>query len=82
MQVKIVRSFVDQIAGQKYKMEEGQVVDLPDGANWLDVHFAVPVRGQVMETMTVEPEERAVKPASKKRAARKKAVDKVMRTRG
>jgi hypothetical protein len=76
MNVLIVKSFVDKIDGEKYRMVEGQEVQLPAGANWLDVGFAVPVRGQARETAAVEPEERAVKPAAKKRQTRKRAKPK------
>lgn len=82
MNVLIVKSFVDKIDGQKYRCQEGQEVELPDGANWLDVGFAVVIRGHKHETAAIEPEERAVKPAAKKKTTRARAKPKgVMSTK-
>lgn len=72
IKVQAVKSFVDQVGDKKYRVEQGQKLDLPEGASWLDVGFVVPVKEQEVETATRQPAERAVTRA-------KKAVDKVMR---
>lgn len=80
--VEAVVSFVSKIGDKTYRVEQGQELPLPEGADWLDVGFVVVVRGQKKETATVKPAEKATraKSKSKKPAAKKTAVDKVMGT--
>ena len=79
IRVQAVKGFVDQIDGVKYRVTEGQVLELPKGASWLDVGFVVPAKEQEVETATRQPTERAVT-RTRKKPAKKKPVDKVMRT--
>lgn len=65
--------------GQKIRIDEGQVLEMPKGANWLDVGFAVPYRASQVETATAKPAEKAV--TRKKKTTRKKSTDKVMSTK-
>jgi len=82
MNVLIIRSFVDTIDGEKWRCHEGQELEMPAGAKWIEDGFAVPARGKVMETAAVKPEERAVKPAAQKKATRSKPKPKgVMSTK-
>lgn len=48
MKVKILVSFVDTLNGEKYRMREGDEVELPAGANWLEVGFAVEMAPKVV----------------------------------
>ena len=76
IRVQAVKSFVDQVGDKKYRVEQGQKLELPEGATWLDVGFVVPVKEQEVETATRQPAERAVTRAKKKAST---AVNKVMR---
>jgi hypothetical protein len=72
IRVQAVKSFVSIIGDKKYRVEQDQKLELPEGADWLEVGFVVPVREEQVETATVKPAEKAV-------TRTKKAVDKVMR---
>jgi len=80
MQVKALIGFVSRVGDRKFRVNQGDELPLPDGADWLDVGFVVPVREQAIETATIEPEERAVAPAPKRAARKSRATNKVMRT--
>ena len=73
MRVQAVKSFVDKVGDTKYRVEQGQEFELPEGVNWLDVGFVIPARDIELKTATIEPKEKAVT-----RSKPKKAVDKVM----
>ena len=73
MRVKAVKSFVDKVGDTKYRVEQDQEFELPEGVNWLDVGFVVPARDIELKTATIAPKEKAV---TRSRAS--KAVDKVM----
>lgn len=45
---------------------QGQVFDLPDGVDWLEAGLVRPVKAEP-ESATVEAEEKAVKPRTKRR---------------
>lgn len=80
MKVQAIKSFVEVGPGdRKYRIEQDQVLELPDGCeHWLAVGFVIPVRVQEVETMTRAAPEKAVTRKPKET----KAVDKVMKTRG
>lgn len=60
IKVQAVKSFIDIIGDKKYRVEQDQQLNLPEGASWLDVGFVVPVKEQEFETATKQPAERAV----------------------
>lgn len=83
MLVKAVISFVSDVSGQKYRIPQGWEGPMPEGADWLDVGFVVPVKDQKIETATKKPAETRAKKTTKKSAGEKikGAVNKVMSTR-
>jgi hypothetical protein len=86
MRVKAVISFVSRIEGQSYRVEEGQEVDMPDGADWMTAGLVVPSKAK-QERATKKPAETRAKrkpkakPKAKEPKEEPKAVDKVMSTR-
>lgn len=67
MKVKVIRSFGSTQYGH---YSEGQVIDLPDGVDWLKAGLVVPFK-EPLETATAEPPEKATKPRVTRRRAPK-----------
>jgi hypothetical protein len=63
MKVKALIGFVDRVDGRKYIVPQHSELELPAGANWLDVGFAEAVE---------EEEEKPAKKATKKKGSSKK----------
>jgi hypothetical protein len=55
MQVLAVVSFVAMVSGQSVAVRAGDVVEMPDGADWLRAGLATPVEVAEIESATVEP---------------------------
>lgn len=66
MQVKARISFVSTIDGKKYRVQAGDELELPDGADWLRAGLVTAVKAQA-ETASVKPPETAVKKTSRAR---------------
>ncbi len=67
MKVRVIRTFVGGSHNRLY--EEGEILEMPEGADWLRVGFAVPVA-------VTGPEEKAVvKPAEKRKITTKDTKD-------
>jgi len=43
MKVRALVSFVSNLNGQKYRVQQKQVVEMPKGADWLRAGFVEPV---------------------------------------
>jgi len=75
MKVKVVRSFSAFVGDSMVCGTEGQVLDLPGGADWIRAGLAVALepetpagaRKRAPETAVVAPADNAVLPAGKKR---------------
>jgi len=66
MKVLIIKAFVDRVNSQVFRPAEGDVIEMPKGAGWLDAGFAVPaIDGP--EAATMDTPETAAKPAAQKR---------------
>jgi hypothetical protein len=63
MKVKALIGFVDRVDGRKYIVPQDSVLELPEGANWLDVGFAEAVE---------EEDKPPAKKATKKKGSSKK----------
>ncbi len=61
MKVKALNSFVGTVNGIKYRVAAGDVLDLPDGADWLRAGLV-----EVEPEPEAEPTPEAPKPARKK----------------
>lgn len=46
MKVRILRSFVGSVGKEKHRLQEGEVVEMPNEADWVRVGFAEEVRGE------------------------------------
>ena len=44
--VKVLRSFADVVNGKIRSFNEGDIIDLVPGKDWVDVGFVEPVRGR------------------------------------
>ena len=78
MKVTALVSFVGFSGGVKVRANEGDVIDMPEGADWLSAGLVEPFEEQksvrkAPESAAVEPSESAMKPPAKKRKSRKKA---------
>lgn len=76
MKVKILKGFGANVAGEMVSYSEGQVVDLPAGADFVRAGLAEPLEGEVEdaavaapapETAMLGPAETAVPKAPRKR---------------
>ncbi len=65
MMVKALNSFVGSVNGAKYRVAAGDVLELPDGADWLRAGLVEVVAEPEAVEVVAEPE--AVKPARKKK---------------
>ena len=77
MRVKALIGFSYMDEGSLLTVAEGQELEMPKGANWLEANLVVPVKGPKKRTATKKPAETRAK--TKKQPA--KAVDKVMSTK-
>lgn len=79
MKVKVIRSFVGHYEenGQLKSISAGMndVIDLPEGVDWLRAGFVEPVKEQA-ESAALQPAENAMKPAVKKRTPRRTSARK------
>lgn len=60
MRVKALKGFVATIDGTKYRVQEGDELTLPEGADWLQAGLVAAVKAEA-ETATVKAPETAVK---------------------
>lgn len=68
MKVRAIRSFVGKGPdGIKYRHEEGNIFELPEGSDWIRAGLVVPVEDEGPETAATQPAETAVKPKARKR---------------
>lgn len=65
--VKVLRSFVAITDEGKVRASEGDVIDMPDGADWLPAGFV-----ELVEEEATPEEKPAKKPATKKAATSRK----------
>lgn len=72
MKVKAIVSFSARVDGRSYSPAEGDVLDMPDGADWLTAGFVVPVAEMERETAVAPTGEKTTvtkrKPRSRKAA--------------
>lgn len=68
MKVIVVRSFVAQVDGRKYRLAEGDVVNLPEGVDWLRAGLVQALDEPApIEQATVSAPQAAVAPAGRRR---------------
>lgn len=67
MKVLITRSFVDVINGQRFRANEGDEIELPKDATWIEAGLAVPLKRNA-ETAVAAKSETAVKSTKRKKA--------------
>ena len=72
MKVKVIRSFVDGKYGSKGMND---IIDLPDGVDWLKAGFVIPIEDET-ETAAIKPPRAAVKKTAKPRKPRAKKAAK------
>ena len=58
MKVKMKESFTGVVAGKIYRMEEGQEIELPDGARWVEAGLARPLKAQPETATKAQPAKR------------------------
>lgn len=67
MRVKVIRAFVAKHDNKRYAGNVGQILEMPEGADWIRAKFVEPVIDAVAaETAAIEPTETAAKPKAKK----------------
>jgi hypothetical protein len=67
----VVRALVS-FAGKGFTVTKGQILTLPDGADWLNAGLVEEVGDQPESAMEATPKPRTKRPAAKKSTAKKK----------
>lgn len=70
MKVKALKSFGGASSQGRYHYSEGQVFDLPDGADWLKAGLVVAVKEERETAVTPKTAETAVKPKPTRKRTR------------
>ena len=70
MKVKALKSFGGARSQGRYHYSEGQVFDLPDGADWLKAGLVVAVKEERETAVTPKTAETAVKPKPTRKRTR------------
>ena len=80
MKVKALKSFGGASSRGRYHYSEGQVFDLPDGADWLKAGLVVAVKEERETAVTPKTAETAVTPKTAETAVKLKPTRKRTRT--
>ncbi len=73
MRAIVIRSFISTIDGVKYRGSEGDEIEVPKGADWMNAGFVEPLNATKRETAAVEPaNETAAAPKPRRRKTRAK----------